>query len=419
MKKVQNIISYLPFVVVLLLMASLPFPYGPFQRIVSYLIAIVYPLDYIINKRWEGWKWSSRKWIYVVFIAFFALVPISQLFDPIRTPLYSFTLEHYAPFLIIGLCGMFGMTDKIRLDYIAWAMLAVSCGIVLYLIGRVGFAIDGLYNWAVAFNTYRWGEVNSHMVVNLYFNLSLIMGAMILLESQYKWSVKAATGFLMVFPIFALSISEGRTGLLTFLVSSLILTIYYLFTRRRWWMMTIITFIIAGVGVMVGTSSQWKEKPVADNPRMSIWRVESQMIRERPITGYGICSAREELISRGLADEQFKDRYACEIEGDPQYRKNGVVTYEKMHPHNVLLESWAQFGIIGVLLFIACLILPFCMKLGESQLYLDLAVVAFSIQACFESLGTHLLPLCLCLPVLVFHYARESSASARQMPKGV
>lgn len=419
MKTIQKISSYLPFLVIILLMASMPFPYGSFHRIVSYLIAIVYPLDYIVNRRWTGWHWSSRKWVYVAFMAFFALVPISQLFDPIKTSLYDFTLEHYTPFLIIGLCGIFGITDKIRLDYIAWVMLAVSSGIVIYLIGRVGFESNDLYHWATTFNTYRKEEINSHMVVNLYFNLSLILGAMILLESRYKWFVKAATGFLMAFPLFALSVSEGRTGLITFLVSTLILSIYYLITNRRWWVLTVMVLLIAGMGIMVGTSSQWKGKMVVDDPRMTIWRVVSQMIVEKPITGYGVCSAREELITRGLADKEFRSRYAFEIECDPQYNKDGVVSYEKMHPHNVLLESWAQFGIIGALLFMACLVLPFWMKLGATQLYLDLAVVAFAIQACFESLGTHLLPLCLCLPVLVFHYARESAEGFRTIPNGV
>ena len=402
---IAHSISYLPFAGILMLVALLPFPFGWAQRATLYMLAVAYPLDYIVNRRWEGWHWTMQKMVYVAFVAFFALIPIWQLFDPIRTDLFAFTLDHYAPFLVIGICGLAGMTDKIRLDYTAWVMLGVSTAIVLYLTSRVGLEAHSWDSWVLMFNELRVREVNTHMVVNLYYNLSLIFGALVIIESRHTGLVKMATALLMLPAIMALLISEGRTGIITLLLVALVLLLYYTIRDRRWWLLALTMVLIAGAALVGRHNAQAFEKPTVTNPRVYIWKVMTQMIAERPMSGYGVCSAREELIQRGLDDEDFVNHYVAELQEDQKYRQNGVVQYEKMHPHNVLLETWTQFGIIGVLLILLCLLLPFFMRLGQTQLYLDLCVSAFVIQACFESLGSNLQPLMLCLPVLLFDYA--------------
>ena len=112
-------VSYLSMVGLLALLATMPFHYGEAQRIALYWIAATYPLDYILNARWRGWRWTQAKWTYVAFIAFFCLIPIWQLFDPIYTSLYQFTIERYMPFLVVGVCGFAGLTDKFRIEYAA------------------------------------------------------------------------------------------------------------------------------------------------------------------------------------------------------------------------------------------------------------------------------------------------------------
>ena len=78
-----------------------------------------------------------------------------------------------------------------------------------------------------------------------------------------------------------------------------------------------------------------------------------------------------------------------------------------MHPHNAVLETWTQFGIIGVLLLLACWILPLIMRLGQEQLYVDLCIFVFFMQAMFESLGNNLPPMFLCLMVILIDYHHQ------------
>ena len=226
--QVGNLISYLPVVGVLVLLGTIPFLYGNVQRIALYWIAATYPLDYIVNKRWRGWKWTQAKWTYVAFIAFFCLIPIWQLFDPIRTSLYQFTIERYMPFLVVGVCGLAGMTDKLRIEYAAWVMLSVSAGIVAYLLYRAELPdFANFETWAKHFNQLRAMEVNTHMTINLYFNLSIVLGLYTILQSKYAWWVKVLTGVMMLPILFAFSFTEGRTGVLTFLGIVMLTLMYY------------------------------------------------------------------------------------------------------------------------------------------------------------------------------------------------
>ena len=104
----------------------------------------------------------------------------------------------------------------------------------------------------------------------------------------------------------------------------------------------------------------------------------------------------------GLNDKDFYDNYVADLIYEMNL-KHDKVRLEIMHPHNVILETWTQLGLIGVILLLACWILPFTMKLGREQFYLNLCVFAFLLQAQFESMGNNLQPMYFCLIVLLFH----------------
>lgn len=402
---IHQAIAQLPFIALLILVALLPFPYGWGHRVTLYLLGILYPLDYIVNRRWKGWRWSRKRWVYVAFIAFFLLIPIWQLFDPLQTALYKFTLEHYAPFAVIGIIGILGTTNTLRLDYTGWVMLAVSAAIVGYVCLMTGTDVPNLGHWVEVFNDTRSALINSHMVLNLYLNLALIMGAMIIIDTSHGWPVRLLTALLMLPSVFALVITEGRTGLLTFILISFAFLVYYSVKHRHWWGIVVIALFVTGATALLQNNERMERGRVANNPRLYIWMVAEEMISERPWSGYGVCTARDEFVKRGLDDEQFRSHYSNNMSKGIADNSRDDIPYEEMHPHNVLLETWTQFGIIGVVLWILCMGLPFFMRLGARQLYLDFSVCAFGIQACFESLGTHLQPMYLCLIVLLFHYA--------------
>ena len=400
-------VSYLSMVGLLALLATMPFHYGEAQRIALYWIAATYPLDYILNARWRGWRWTQAKWTYVAFIAFFCLIPIWQLFDPIRTSLYQFTIERYMPFLVVGVCGFAGLTDKFRIEYAAWVMLSVSAGIVAYLLYRAGLPdFANFETWAKHFNQLRAMEVNTHMTINLYFNLSIVLGLYTILRSKYAWWVKVLTGVMMLPILFAFSFTEGRTGVLTFLGIVMLTLMYYMFRKRRWWLSICIIVFASGAALFLLQRERFQVAVTEVNPRVYIWNVAGEEIQAHPLWGQGVCSAREDFVKRGLASEDFQRHYSnslrCELN-----RLYGDANMRVMHPHNAVLETWTQFGIIGVILLLACWILPLIMRLGQEQLYVDLCIFVFFMQAMFESLGNNLPPMFLCLMVILIDYHHQ------------
>ena len=403
MNTIRQVISYLPFISILLIVALFPFQYSPVNRVALYSLAVTYLLDYFVNTRWREWRWSFSKAVYIAFCLFSFLTPVWQLFDPLKTELYQSTVNAFAPFFFISIAGFFGMTDKIRMDYLAWLMLTVSvaiCGYLAYL--ATMDALQG-YDWLFAFNWFREKNINTHMVINLYFNMSLILGALVLFDTSHPRVLKILTALLMLPVCFALLITEGRVGLLTMVLIIFLLLLYYIVRSRRWWMVAVMAVFCVGTGIYLANNERIQEIFHTKNPRIEQWKECIQMVKERPISGYGLCSARKEYVRRVLANDYIRNTYVAEeVELNPNFQRNGVIQYDMMHPHNAVLESWTRYGIVGLLLCLFCLISPMCMRLGKYQIYLTLCALAFLVQAIFESFGNNLQPLFLASMAFLF-----------------
>ena len=403
MGRFKQIISYLPFICILLIVALFPFQYSAVHRIALYTMAVTYGLDYGVNRRWREWRWSISKVVYIAFCLFSLLTPIWQLFDPLKTNLYPATFNAFSPFFVIGVAGLMGMTDKIRMDYLAWLMLSVCVAICVYMGYHATFDPVRGADWLYSFNWYREKHINTHMVVNLYFNMSVILGALVLFDSSHTRTEKILTALLLLPVLFALLVTEGRVGLLTMVVIVFALMLYYALRIRQWWMAVVIAVFCAGAGIYLANNKRMQQAYQTKNPRIELWKESFRMIQERPIAGYGVCSAREEYVKRVLANDYLKNAYVvAEVEINPDFQCDGVVQYEMMHPHNAVLESWMRYGIVGLLLCLFCLFSPMCMRLGKYQIYLTLCALAFFIQALFESFGNNLQPLFLASMVFLF-----------------
>ena len=66
MGRFKQIISYLPFICILLIVALFPFQYSAVHRIALYTMAVTYGFDYGVNRRWREWRWSISKVVYRV-----------------------------------------------------------------------------------------------------------------------------------------------------------------------------------------------------------------------------------------------------------------------------------------------------------------------------------------------------------------
>ena len=175
---VKNGVSYLPMIGLLLLVAALPFQYGWVQRTALYILGISYPIDYILNRRWQGWHWTRDKWVYVVMILLFLLTPIWQLFDPTpSTDYYQFQLHQRSAFVWVSIAGLLGFSPRLRTRDVGVVMLLT--GIYMLVTTLYGYLHCDLPIWTLRnFNYYRAHHINSHMVMNLYMNTALIFGAL-------------------------------------------------------------------------------------------------------------------------------------------------------------------------------------------------------------------------------------------------
>lgn len=404
MDKLKHIISYLPLLSILLIMSLLPFHYSALQRFAMYSLAVTYVFDYCVNARWRQWRWNNTKLIFIAFALFSALTPIWQLFDPVRTPLYQTTMEVFSPFFFVGIAGFLGMTDKIRMEYVAWTMLSVCAAISVYLIYQATLGIMQGYEWIATYNWYRLVKINTHMVVNLYCNMALILGALVVFDTSHGRFAKGVTITMMMITIPIIFISGGRTGMISLVVVMMVLSLYYIFRTRRWSLLTIAAVIGIGMSLFMVHNPRMREAVETTNPRIGLWRECRNMIAERPVAGYGVCSAREKFVRRVMNNESLRNTYVAEIEQDESYRMNGTTRYDLIHPHNAFLETWSRFGIIGLILCLCCLTGPFFLRIGRYRVYLVLCTLAFLIQAMFESLGSDLQPLFLASMVLLFFY---------------
>lgn len=404
LQKIKNIVSFFPVIGLLLLVGSLPFHYGWFQRISLYIIAVAYPIDYICNQRWKSWKWTNQKWIYVLFICAFLLPLIWQCFDDCITPIFSKTLNYYFPFFFFGICGIIGTTDKLRVEYVSCTMLITSVAIIIYIFTLFDlFEISNFQRWSSQFNLLSHQHINSHMVLNLYWNFSIILGFFFISYSNTSKWFKGVIVLLMMIVLLALCMTDGRTGLLSLIGVILISILQYMLKHRKWWMTIIVLgTIVCSYGFLL-QKERFVNATTETNPRIYIWDVALDMIKERPVLGYGVCSARAEFVERGIADEQFYNKYAkCLIQ--ELESKNQNVNLAMMHSHNAILEIWIQFGMIGVLLLCCIFILILKMHLGHCQFFLNLCLFVFLMQAMFESLGANLQPMYICMMVLLWHY---------------
>ena len=406
MEKIKQICAYLPTIGLLMLLCALPFPYNGFQRFSLYVLGIGYFLDYGINCRWTEWRWSKEKWVFLVFILFYLCVPIRQIWDPACTWLFGHKLETYMAFLVIGITGFMGFNHTLKLEYVATAMSLTCLYIACLLAYRMsGVSVADFHSWRYELNEMRIKYINSHMAVNVYCNMTLVFAAWTLLESSCSRWLKALIGLISIGIIAGILISEGRTGQLTLIVLLVIFVVVW-FYKQAWlkWLVLAMTVLAVCQGVFWYYSPRYHDSSAHDNPRLYIWKVGADLIKEKPVLGWGVSSAREEFIKRGSEDEDFRAHYLNEYEGASMIY-SGRVEYRIIHPHNVFVETMMEFGIIGVIILLLCLILPiWLLPIGSMRWYLAACIFVFAMQAMFESLGSCLLPMWVPLLTAIWRF---------------
>tara|TARA_B110001469_G_C9629633_1_gene314800 strand:- start:1341 stop:2216 length:876 start_codon:yes stop_codon:yes gene_type:complete len=88
------------------------------------------------------------------------------------------------------------------------------------------------------------------------------------------------------------------------------------------------------------------------NPRVYIWKYAGKLIKEKMLLGYGIGDAKLEL------NKALEKCDALFWNGS----ENVLLNKKQLNYHNQFLQTWAEVGILGLLLLLYLMIKPFFLK---------------------------------------------------------
>ena len=390
----QKIIAWLPVIGLLMVLSASPFGWSSYQRIGLYILGFGYLADYLINRRWQGWKWHSSKWIYVVMLALVALFFIREWFDPTPLTEYAGSQFHlHEWFLYIGIAGLLGFSDKLQLKHVAYVMLATS--IVMFLTCGYIYLFTDECIWGppfARFNFIRRTEINSHMVMNLYINTAIIMGFCVLKDEASPWRKVLLILAILCSWAFIL-LSDGRIGQATSFI--IMLTCGWMaLPRKKWYVSAIVAVLFAiGVGTFMLINPRVSLERAVHDPREAIYDFSWRMIQKKPIVGYGLSTLSNEYVEQAYQDSVMYNGFiASHIQTVPEFAQLGK-TMMTHHAHNAFLHYWLIFGIAGPIWLVAFFVVAACMPVGKkNRIYLWLFLLAVFIQCMTEPIGYHIKP---------------------------
>jgi len=194
--------------------------------------------------------------------------------------------------------------------------------------------------------------------------------------------------------------TDGRAGLLSFLVLLPCSILYYIFKVNHVGgiIIFIITILLGGYIFInhprisrINKENLSTSKSVGQLPRIFIWEKSMELIENKPILGHGIGTAQN------LLNEKYKEY---------NYKTAEINNY---HSHNQLLQSWTQFGILGLLMAIYILTYPlyYFIKHKRNELILFIWLLFFiaNITEPLLQVAFGIYPFCFLLFVM---YCRDS-----------
>ena len=396
----KEYIAYLPVISLLMYLASLPFSFGAFQRICLYALPLFYVLDYVLNQRWKGWKWSKDKWLYVVFIALFLLLPLRQLLDNTPpTSYYKSQIDHLSMFLALGVVGLLGFSDKLKLEYVGYTMLLtalVVIGFNTYLYKQSG-ELFPFNNYR--FNWLRHDRINSHMIINLYINTTLIIGFYILNHVKLHKTIKILIGIGMALMWAYVVSSEGRVGSMTSIViifSSLLYTLWSKNSNKT--VNIVLSCLLLACAIIAGVTFK-NNKPrvqmdaVKNDPRLAMWDYSWNKIKDHPWIGYGTSSLNKEIVEKMYEDpdSEIYKNYIVPVIQHSSIGKYGQQV-ENHHAHNAWLQLWLQVGIIGVIVLLLVFVSSAIAPIPDKRYYMWAFLLVLLLQTITDIIHTGLRP---------------------------
>ena len=211
-EKFISALNYFNLFWVLVLTASSIYCFE-FQRIPFFMFFISYFIEFIVERKWENFRFDRKKFYYCVLGLFFLLAFFYHSFSTPEKYFGSLITRRLAIFGF-AFIGIFGLNKRYKLSYLLNTFIISSIFAIFYLvfyrIGIVEFLSNP--NRSELFSNERIIYVNNHMEFNLFLNTSLVCIWYLLTKSwtRIHWLKKIFyIVAILIFPIYSLFPKAG------------------------------------------------------------------------------------------------------------------------------------------------------------------------------------------------------------------
>ncbi len=334
----------------LVLFACLPVFFNNFTRWAMILFIVFSLVDYFLQKRYQQTSFFTvNKIPFWACIAYFLLlvayIPLERYSQHI--PLF---LESRLSFLVFGILGVLG-TRVPKAKYVAYTCIFVSIALLIYTFYLSQIHPPAVHsNWKRHLIMVRHTYIHAHMAFNMYLNIA-IAACFWFIKTQ-----KSKLKYLWLIPIGcfygAIAISDARIG---FVACNLLIVmgIYYLLGKKHK-KVAIGTLVLCGIigGAILLNNHKIKHALTThQDTRYDIWTESVNLLKEQPWSGVGASSNITYITNAFIAS--------------PSIRKDKFLIYSCVHkdvmgahPHNQLLQSTMEFGLLGLFCMSCILLMP-------------------------------------------------------------
>ena len=410
---IQSVCSYFHIASTLFLFCTIPFYYSKFLQYGLIFFFSSFAFDYLASKRWkEGFKFDAARIVSLLLLLQFVLLFVFSFFEQ-DTRYLSTLYEYRLSFLGFGIVGLLGVSDKFRVRHFAYASVIVFVIFLCWIYSILPDyfpALETLKQKLEVLLVYRSLKISSHMTINIFFCVGMILFSKVIETSKNKLE-KAFSVFMIVAFYFLVLLTEARIGMLNATLVLIFIILRFAIRKLKILIPTLIVFLLAfsGVGLFILSDNPLKKEVAVlnkTNPREYIWQDGVELIKESPILGVGASTNALRVKERLLANEEL-----CKIEWFliMHLKKEHVFA---MHTHNQIMQSWQEYGIIG--LFAILSLFAFILWASRESLSLNLIFAIIFVQLITDVIDAGVTAMGFCFYVYLIFVLAKSCEMGRK-----
>lgn len=350
---IQSVCSYFHIACTLFLFGAIPFYYSSFLQYGLIFFFVSFAADYLASKRWQqGFALDKTRIVSLLVLLQFVLLFVYSFFEA-DTRYLSTIYEYRTSFLGFGLIGLLGVSDKFRVRHFAYT---VPLAVIAFLIVLYGYLPESFFQLdlkkkLVEISYYRSLHICAHMQLNIFLCAGMMLFSKLITITKSK--LEKVFSILMIVFLYVLILStQARVGIVNASVVLVFIILRFTINKLKYLIPTIAVLLTLGLGMalfLLSDNPIKKDIPVLNrtNPREFIWQDGVDLIKESPLLGVGAGTNALRVKEKLLADEQL-----CSMEWFliMHLKKEHVFG---MHTHNQIMQSWQEYGIIGLVAILA------------------------------------------------------------------